>query len=237
MLRKSRFVLLGALLSVSIWAVIPVHAASPSKNPCAAKNPCAGNPCAAQNPCAPSNPCAAQNPGAAKNPCAAKNACARTEKSPRIVKPFTPSAGGKARAGSKAASITHPPYSFTRKRDVSVKDAVARGRKIFRSIGCVGCHPRGRTIRGTVVDVTGARHPVPVPHAHRSGGALPAPEPCGPCGERRAVQRLVRHGVHRQSAHGPPNLRTTRTWKLMWFRSRPRATSACSSGRRSARGS
>ncbi len=152
MLRKSSFFLLGALLSVSIWAVLPALAANAPKNPCAAQNPCgAGNPCAPQNPCA------------AKNPCAPKNACARTEKNPRIVKPFTPPAGGAARARSKKPTVTPPPFASTRKRDASVKDAVARGRKLFRSIGCVSCHPRGRTIRGTAVDVKGVRHPVPVP--------------------------------------------------------------------------
>ena len=170
MLRRSRLVLFAALLFASVWTTLPAQAANAPKNPCAARNPCgagnpcaAKNPCAASNPCAPKNPCAAQNPGATKNPCAPKNACARTEKSPRIVKPFTPPAGGAARARSREPTITHPPRSFTRKRDASVRDAVARGRKLFRSIGCVSCHPRGRTIRGTAVDVKGVRHPVPVP--------------------------------------------------------------------------
>ena len=173
MLRKSRLVLLGALLAVSMWAALPVHAAN------APKNPCAANPCAAQNPCAPSNPCAANNPCAPQNPCAMNNACARTEKSPRTVKPFTPPAGGGARTRSKKPTITHPPALSTRKRDVSVKDAVARGRKIFRSTGCVSCHPRGRTIRGTVVDVTGARHPVPVPTLIGAADHFPRLSPAG----------------------------------------------------------
>ena len=173
MLRKSRLVLLGTLLVVSMWAVLPVHAAN------APKNPCAGNPCAAQNPCAPSNPCAPQNPCVAKNPCAAKNACARTEKNPPIVKPSTSPADGEARAASKKPTITHPPALSTRKRDVSVKDAVARGRKIFRSTGCVSCHPRGRTIRGTVVDVTGMRHPVPVPTLIGAADHFPRLSPAG----------------------------------------------------------
>ncbi len=161
MLRKSRLVLLGALLVVSIWAVLTVHAAD------SPKNPCAGNPCAAQNPCAPSNPCAP------------KNACARVEKSPRIVKPSTSPAGGEARTASKEPTFTHPPSLSTRKRDASVKDAVARGRKIFRSTGCVSCHPRGRTIRGTVVDVTGARHPVPVPPLIGAAEHFPRLSPAG----------------------------------------------------------
>ncbi len=155
MLRKSRLVLLGALLVVSIWAALPALAAN------APKNPCAGNPCAAQNPCA------------------AKNACARTEKNPRIVKPSTSPAGGGARAASKKPTVTHPPSLSTPKRDASVKDAVARGRKIFRSTGCVSCHPRGRTIRGTVVDVTGARHPVPVPTLIGASEHFPRLSPAG----------------------------------------------------------
>ncbi|MCY3824246.1 MAG: hypothetical protein OXG62_10310 [Nitrospinae bacterium] len=60
-----------------------------------------------------------------------------------------------------------------------MKDAVARGRKIFRSIGCVSCHPRGRTIRGTVVDVKGARHPVPVPTLIGAADHFPRLSPAG----------------------------------------------------------
>ncbi len=179
MLRKSRFILLGALLIAPVWAALPAQAANAPKNPCAG-NPCAAqNPCAANNPCTPQNPCAAQNPGAVKNPCAAKNACARTEKNPRIVKPFTPPAGGAARARSKAPTVTPPPDASTRKRDASVRDAVARGRKIFRSIGCVSCHPRGRTIRGTAVDVKGVRHPVPVPTLIGAADHFPRLSPAG----------------------------------------------------------
>ncbi len=173
MLRKSRLVLPGALLVVSMWAVLPVHAAD------APKNPCAGNPCAAQNPCAPGNPCAANNPCAPQNPCAAKNACARAEKNPRIVKPSTPPADVGARARGKGPTITHPPSLSTPKRDASVKDAVARGRKVFRGTGCVSCHPRGRTIRGTVVDVNGVRHPVPVPTLIGAADHFPRLNPAG----------------------------------------------------------
>ncbi|MFP6870984.1 MAG: hypothetical protein VCE91_16945 [Nitrospinota bacterium] len=38
-----------------------------------------------------------------------------------------------------------------------------RGKKIFRDVGCVGGHPRGRTVGGTAVDVMGNRNPVPIP--------------------------------------------------------------------------
>ncbi len=168
MLRKSRLLLLGALLNVSVWAALPVHAADPPKNPCAAQNPCApGNPCAANNPCAP------------QNPCAAKNACARTVKNPGGDNQLTPPAGGEARAASRKPAITHPTPLSTPKRDASVKDAVARGRKVFRGIGCVSCHPRGRTIRGTVVDVKGARHPVPVPTLIGAADHFPRLSPAG----------------------------------------------------------
>ena len=168
MLRKSRFVLLAALFVASYWAALPVYAANQSKNPCAgnpctAKNPCGANPCTANNPCAAKNPCAAQKPGAANNPCAAKNACARSTKSPGSGNQLTPPSGVGTQAKSSKPAITDPPHFYTLKRDASVKDAVARGRKLFRSIGCVSCHPRGRTIRGTAVDVTGVRHPVPIP--------------------------------------------------------------------------
>ena len=173
MLRKSRLVLFAALLVALVWATLPVQAAN------APGNPCAGNPCAAQNPGAASNPCAPKNPCAAKNPGAAKNACARTVKNPGGGNQFTPPAGGDARTRSKAPTIAHPPRSFTRKRDASVRDAVARGRKIFRSIGCVSCHPRGRTIRGTVVDVKGARHPVPVPTLIGAADHFPRLSPKG----------------------------------------------------------
>ena len=185
MLRKSRLVLFAALLVAPVWTTLPAQAANApgnpcAGNPCAAQNPCAANnPCAAKNPCGANNPCAPNNPCAAKNPGAAKNACARTEKIPRIGKPFTPPAGGPGRARSREPTITHPPSAFPRKRDASVKDAVARGRKIFRSIGCVSCHPRGRTIRGTAVDVTGARHPVPVPTLIGAADHFPRLSPAG----------------------------------------------------------
>ncbi len=78
-----------------------------------------------------------------------------------------------------AASITHPPYFYTQKHDNSVKDAVARGRKLFRSLGCVGCHPRGRTIRGTAVDVSGVRHPVPIPTLIGAAEHFPRLSPSG----------------------------------------------------------
>lgn len=179
MLKKSRPVLFAALLVAPVWATLPAQAANAPGNPCAG-NPCAAqNPCAANNPCAAKNPCGANNPCASQNPCAAKNACARTEKNPRISKPFTPPAGGEVRARSKAPAITLPPFVSTRKRDASVKDAVARGRKIFRSIGCVGCHPRGRTIRGTAVDVKGVRHPVPVPTLIGAAEHFPRLSPAG----------------------------------------------------------
>ena len=108
-----------------------------------------------------------------------------------------------AQAAEKKATITPPPFFFTQQRDASVKDSVTRGKKIFRDIGCVGCHPRGRTVGGTAVDIMGFRNPVPIPDPHRCGGPLPAPESGEPGGERRAVQRPLLHDVHRQSAHGP----------------------------------
>lgn len=80
---------------------------------------------------------------------------------------------------ARAATITPPPYFYTQKRDDSVKDAVARGRKTFRSMGCVGCHPRGRTIRSAVSDITGVRHPVPVPTLINAADHFPRLSPAG----------------------------------------------------------
>jgi|APSaa5957512535_1039671.scaffolds.fasta_scaffold96401_2 hypothetical protein len=68
-----------------------------------------------------------------------------------------------AQAASKNKTITPPPFFMTLKRDKSVADSVKRGKKVFRSTGCVGCHPRGRTVGGTAVDVMGNRNPVPIP--------------------------------------------------------------------------
>ena len=68
-----------------------------------------------------------------------------------------------AQAAEKKATITPPPFFFTQQRDASVKDSVTRGKKVFRDIGCVGCHPRGRTVGGTAVDIMGFRNPVPIP--------------------------------------------------------------------------
>ena len=249
MLRKPRLVLFAALLVASVRAALPAQAANApanpcagnpcaAQNPCAANNPCAAkNPCGASNPCAPQNPCAAPTPGAAQNPCAAKNACARTvRRARRIVKPVHPPCGRcEARAGSKERAITHPPRSFPPKRDASVRDAVARGRKVFRSIGCVSCHPRGRTIRGTVVDITGARHPVPVPTLIGAAEHFPRLSPAGEVvnvGQFNDWCATTFIGNPPMNPNVPGN---TRTSKPTWFRSRPRGMSACSRGRRSAR--
>ena len=108
-----------------------------------------------------------------------------------------------AQAAEKKATITPPPFFFTQQRDASVKDSVTRGKKVFRDIGCVGCHPRGRTVGGTAVDVMGFRNPVPIPTLMGAADHFPRLSPAKPGGERRAVQRPLLHDVHRQSAHGP----------------------------------
>ena len=150
-------------------------------NPCAAsprvKASDAGNPCAARprggNPRAP-------RPSAAKNPCAAKPP-AKAAENPggggggKPFNPFADMAGeanppqparpraGDARWGERRAGVPQPRYFFTQRPDASARDAVARGRLAFRRAGCVGCHPRGRTIYGHAVTAAGARHPFPIP--------------------------------------------------------------------------
>ena len=46
---------------------------------------------------------------------------------------------------AKKKTLTPPPFFFTQRKDNSVAASVKRGKKIFRDVGCVGCHPRGRT--------------------------------------------------------------------------------------------
>ncbi len=64
---------------------------------------------------------------------------------------------------AKKKTLTPPPFFFTQRKDNSVAASVKRGKKIFRDVGCVGCHPRGRTVGGTAVDVMGNRNPIPIP--------------------------------------------------------------------------
>lgn len=171
---------LALLAASSLWAAAPVEAASPSaRNPCAVKSPPAAN-APGGNPCAPSSP-RPENPGGG-NPCAPRNpragdAGAQAGTSPqggRLFDPFADDAGGTGGGkppppsggvqwGESRAGVARPRYLFTQRPDASVRDAVARGRRAFRRAGCVGCHPRGRTIYGHAADVTGATHPFPIP--------------------------------------------------------------------------
>jgi hypothetical protein len=80
---------------------------------------------------------------------------------------------------SKKKTVTPPPFFFTQKRDNSVTAAVKRGKKLFRSVGCVGCHPRGRTVGGTAVDVMGNRNPVPIPTLIGAAEHFPRLSPAG----------------------------------------------------------
>lgn len=65
------------------------------------------------------------------------------------------------------------PFAQTLKPGDSIDAAIERGRKLFNEIGCAGCHPRGGTIGGTAVDVTGNRYPIPIPDLR--GAALHYP--------------------------------------------------------------
>ena len=175
---KSSLIPWGALLAASLWAAAPAGAATP-RNPCAAsprvKASDAGNPCAARP--RGRNPRAAR-PSAAKNPCAAKPPAKAAENPGGGGEPFNPFAdaaggtnppqsvqprAGDARWGERRAGVRRPRYFFTLWPDASARDAVARGRRAFRRAGCVGCHPRGRTIYGHAVTAAGARHPFPIP--------------------------------------------------------------------------
>ena len=84
-----------------------------------------------------------------------------------------------ARQIAKKKTLTPPPFFFTQKRDSSVANSVKRGKKHFRDIGCVGCHPRGRTVGGTAVDVTGNRNPVPIPTLVGAAEHFPRLSPAG----------------------------------------------------------
>ncbi len=83
---------------------------------------------------------------------------------------------------SKKKTVTPPPFFFTQKRDgwgSSVAASVKRGKKVFRDVGCVGCHPRGRTVGGTAVDVMGNRNPVPIPTLVGAAEHFPRLSPAG----------------------------------------------------------
>lgn len=188
---KPSLILWGALLAASTWAAAPAGAATP-RNPCAG-NPCApgkpraasprvqasdaGNPCAARprggSPRA-ARPSAAKNPGAAKLPAKAAETSGGGKPfnpfadvaggaDPQGTRPPAPPRTGDARWGERRAGVPQPRYLFTQRPDASARDAVARGRRVFRRVGCVGCHPRGRTIYGHAVTAAGARHPFPIP--------------------------------------------------------------------------
>lgn len=190
-----------ALLAAALWAAAPARAASPpARNPCAVKNPPAANP-SGGNPCAPSrsprpeaagggNPCAPRNPRAG-------DAGAKAGTNPqggRLFDPFAddargaggekpppppPPPGGGVQWGESRAGVARPRYLFTQRPDASVRDAVARGRRAFRRAGCVGCHPRGRTIYGHAADVTGATHPFPIPTLIGAADHFPRLGPAG----------------------------------------------------------
>jgi len=78
-----------------------------------------------------------------------------------LAAPAAPQAATKQIAKKK--TVTPPAFFFTQRRDSTVVDSVKREKKNFRDVGCVGCHPRGRTVGGTAVDVMGNRNPVPIP--------------------------------------------------------------------------
>lgn len=83
---------------------------------------------------------------------------------------------------TKKKSVTPPPFFFTQKRDgwgSSISASVNRGKKVFRDLGCVGCHPRGRTVGGTAVDVMGNRNPVPIPTLIGAAEHFPRLSPAG----------------------------------------------------------
>jgi hypothetical protein len=76
-------------------------------------------------------------------------------------------------AQQKKKEIAMGPYFQTLRVDDSIENAIKRGQKLFNELGCAGCHPRGGTIGGTAVDVTGNRVPVPIPDLR--GAALHYP--------------------------------------------------------------
>ncbi|MDP6366254.1 MAG: hypothetical protein QF787_08905 [Nitrospinota bacterium] len=83
---------------------------------------------------------------------------------------------------AKKKTVTPPPFFFTQKRDgwgSSIAVSVKRGKKVFRDVGCVGCHPRGRTVGGTAVDVMGNRNPVPIPTLIGAAEHFPRLSPAG----------------------------------------------------------
>jgi len=79
----------------------------------------------------------------------------------------------------KKQSVTPPPFFFTQRTDNSVMDSIKRGQEVFREVGCVGCHPRGRTVGGTAVDVMGNRNPVPIPTLIGAADHFPRLSPAG----------------------------------------------------------
>ena len=200
MLRKTRLVPFAALLVASVRAALPPRrrthprtrapeTLAPPRIPAAANNPCAAkNPCGASNPVRPKTHALPRLRRGSKIP-APRRTPAPGRRRARASSSIHPPCGGEARAGSKERAITHPPRSFPPKRDASVRDAVARGRKVFRSIGCVSCHP-GTHHPGDSSGHNGRETPGSGSHAHRRGGAFSASEPRGRGGERRAVQRL-----------------------------------------------
>ena len=150
---KSSLIPWGALLAASLWAAAPAGAATP-------RNPCAAPPSAAKNPCAAKPPAkAAENPGGGGEPFNPFADAAGGANPPQSVQPRA----GDARWGERRAGVQRPRYFFTQRPDASARDAVARGGRAFRRAGCVGCHPRGRTIYGHAVTAAGARHPFPIP--------------------------------------------------------------------------
>ncbi len=74
-----------------------------------------------------------------------------------------PMAASEAARQIPKKTLMPPSFFFTQKRDNSVVTSVKRGKKVFRDVGCTGCHPRGRTVGGTAVDVMGNRNPFPIP--------------------------------------------------------------------------